>query len=224
MDYQHHPTFKASQPYITIIATTKQGKIYGETEFLKLFGDERLYTKDLSLNVLNEMNHGTVIFIDIDDYITKLSASSTQKLTHIGSHNTHVDVQKEVNLEHLVFFFKKMGVHYLDVSAGGIVISRMRGLKLLDEMRFTLAGQICGQTDVVESESGYGQQRIMRPLLFPILPLFEPSSNNNLNERKKGDSHVESFNPFNSTIVSFKGIRLLGESLLFFRCTLNYRK
>jgi len=40
--------------------------------------------------------------------------------------------------------YEKYGVRFLDVTAGGVVIGKLMWHKLIDEMRITLAGQICG--------------------------------------------------------------------------------
>ena len=83
----------------------------------------------------------------------------------------------------------------MDVSSGGKVINQFIDQKVLNEIRFTLAGQIAGPFDL----SG-----LPRPTLFPREDRF-------------------SFDPNTSPKINWKAVRGIGENLLFVRGLLEYR-
>ncbi|KAJ3100081.1 hypothetical protein HDU97_002517 [Phlyctochytrium planicorne] len=95
------------------------------------------------------------------------------------------------------FLRTNLDVKHLDVSAGGSVIRSLIDLKLLDEMRFTQAGQIAG---------GYAADGSARP------SLFHPRS-----------FQVESYNSSETPLIAWKGIRVIGEHLMFIRGQIEYR-
>ncbi|KAJ1551434.1 hypothetical protein HK096_011187 [Nowakowskiella sp. JEL0078] len=90
-----------------------------------------------------------------------------------------------------------LGIKFLDVSGGGRIIQEMRQLELLDEIRLTLAGQICGPLSKLS---------IARPVLFP-----------NLVETK-------SYTSQNSPLVEWVGIRMVGKYLIFLRVYTLFRQ
>jgi riboflavin biosynthesis pyrimidine reductase len=88
-----------------------------------------------------------------------------------------------------------LGIKYLDVSCGGSVIQKLRDLKLLDEIRYTISGQVCG---------GANEAGIERPTAFP----------------NGGNSYSEA----NSVLIRWIGIpRVLGDRLIFIRGAYEYR-
>jgi riboflavin biosynthesis pyrimidine reductase len=87
------------------------------------------------------------------------------------------------------------GIKFVDVSAGGKIISSLIELQLLSEIRYTMAGHIIGPLN-----STYEQ----RPSLFPA-------------DRK-------SFLPEKTPLVIWKGIRCLGDHFIFLRGVLDYTK
>jgi len=72
---------------------------------------------------------------------------------------------------------EKYDVKFLDVTAGGVVIGTFIKLKLVDEMRVTLAGQVCGAT------SSTGEAR---PPLFATAEPFSADNNPHLEFHKIG--------------------------------------
>jgi riboflavin biosynthesis pyrimidine reductase len=92
--------------------------------------------------------------------------------------------------------FSKLDIKFLDVSCGGTVIQKLRESKLLDEIRWTLSGQICG---------GFNDAGGERPTVFP----------------KKGG---KSYNVSNSVHVKWIGVpRVFGDRLIFIRGKYEYR-
>jgi len=87
-------------------------------------------------------------------------------------------------------------VKYLDVSTGGSVISQLLRLKLLDEVRMTTSGQICGPFNSA------GQ---LRPKIFPA--------------NKKDDVFTVGTTP----LIRNKGLRVMDDLFVFTRGTVTYR-
>lgn len=88
-----------------------------------------------------------------------------------------------------------LGIKYLDISCGGNVIRQLRDLKILDEIRWTLSGQVCG---------GMSEEGKERPTAFP----------------KEGRSYTEA----NSVLVKWIEVpRVLGDRLIFLRGEYEYR-
>ena len=89
---------------------------------------------------------------------------------------------------------REMGIEYLDVSAGGSLIRSLIDQGCLDEIRMSQVGHIAGRFNSL----GYA-----RPTLFP--------------------DNCKSYGPNENPLVSWKGIRTLGDHFVFFRGFLAYR-
>lgn len=87
-------------------------------------------------------------------------------------------------------------VKYLDVSTGGSVISQLIRLKLLDEVRMTTSGQICGPFNSA------GQ---LRPHCFPA------------------SGKDDFFTIGNTPLIRMKGVRIMDDLFIFTRGTITYR-
>jgi len=87
-------------------------------------------------------------------------------------------------------------VKYLDVSTGGSVISQLLRLKLLDEVRMTTSGQICGP---------YNSNGVLRPKTFPA--------------NQKDDVFTVGTTP----LIRNKGLRVMDDLFIFTRGTVTYR-
>ena len=108
------------------------------------------------------------------------------------------------------------GVERLDVSAGGVVIRDLIRLRLLDELRLTLAGQLCGPL----SSGG-----LLRPSLFPAVDVDGDAAA----AAAAADGPVATFGPESSPLLKYVGIRSIRQpgddhaSHLFLRCRMQYR-
>jgi hypothetical protein len=80
------------------------------------------------------------------------------------------------------------------VSCGGQVIADLLYRGLLDETRLTLAGQVVGPLN---------SQGLPRPRLFP--------------------SGSRSYDPHNSPLIAWKGVKTIGEHFVFLRGVYQYR-
>jgi len=87
-------------------------------------------------------------------------------------------------------------VKYLDVSTGGSVISQLLRLKLLDEVRMTTSGQICGP---------FNSSGQLRPKIFPA--------------NKEDDVFTVGTTP----LIRNKGLRVMDDLFIFTRGTVTYR-
>jgi len=87
-------------------------------------------------------------------------------------------------------------VKFLDVSTGGSVISQLLRLKLLDEVRMTTSGQICGPFNTS------GQ---LRPKTFPA------------------NAKDEVFTVGTTPLIRNKGLRVMDDLFIFTRGTVTYR-
>lgn len=94
----------------------------------------------------------------------------------------------------LLQHLRSCGIRYLDVSSGGQVIQKMIAMNALDELRMTSAGHIAGPLN---------SMGLRRPNLFP--------------------KSIESYGPQSSPLIAWKGIRTIGEHLIFFRGKITYR-
>eukprot|EP00026_Physarum_polycephalum_P013972 Phypoly_transcript_14435.p1 GENE.Phypoly_transcript_14435~~Phypoly_transcript_14435.p1 ORF type:complete len:287 (+),score=40.09 Phypoly_transcript_14435:97-957(+) len=90
-------------------------------------------------------------------------------------------------------FYEKYNIRFLDVTAGGVLIATFAKLKLLDEVRVTMAGQVCGAI------SSTGEKR---PTLFQT---------------------TEPFSHENNPHLQFHKIAVFGVNHLFLRNLVKYR-
>jgi riboflavin biosynthesis pyrimidine reductase len=127
----------------------------------------------------------------IEDAVTPLRSKTLEIITLPSMCDDSLDLTLLVS--HL---FSKLDIKFLDVSCGGTVIQKLRDLKLVDEIRWTLSGQICGAFNDVGDE---------RPTAFP----------------KKGG---KKYNELNSVHVKWIGVpRVFGDRLIFIRGKYEYR-
>jgi len=89
--------------------------------------------------------------------------------------------------------FEKYNIKFLDVTAGGVLIAAFAKLKLLDEIRVTMAGHVCGEI------SSTGEKR---PGLFTT---------------------TEPFTHENNPLVEFHKIGVFGVHHIFLRNLVKYR-
>lgn len=96
----------------------------------------------------------------------------------------------------MLLYLKQHGIDFLDVSSGGKVINSFINAGILDELRTTISGQICGPLNLKGAP---------RPRLFPT---GQTSS---------------SYSASSSPLVAWVGIRYLATHLVFYRGILEYR-
>ncbi|KAJ3396660.1 hypothetical protein HDU92_002286 [Lobulomyces angularis] len=103
--------------------------------------------------------------------------------------------KESIDLRKMLKLLKiRFKIDYLDVSSGGTVIQQFRDLNVVDELRMTISPQIVG----IKNSLG-----VDRPTIFP--------------------SSCKSYNCNNSPLLTWKGIRLLGERMIFLRGIYQYR-
>ena len=104
---------------------------------------------------------------------------------------------KGLDLKHVFETLRTiLKVKFLDVSTGGGVISQLLRLKLLDEVRMTTSGQICGP---------YNSAGQLRPKTFPA--------------NQKDDVFTVGTTP----LIRNKGLRVMDDLFIFTRGTVTYR-
>eukprot|EP01135_Chromosphaera_perkinsii_P007002 Nk52_evm3s659 gene=Nk52_evmTU3s659 len=106
---------------------------------------------------------------------------------------------------------QRYGVRYVDVSAGAEVCTQLLQLGLIDEIRVTMAGHVCGNS-TSGSGSGGGDvagAMLSRPELFR-------------GEGTEGEGPMV-FDAGKSPLVLYEGIRVIRPSHLFYRASLRYR-
>ncbi|KAI8911633.1 dihydrofolate reductase-like domain-containing protein [Gorgonomyces haynaldii] len=101
---------------------------------------------------------------------------------------------RDFDLAPLLRDLRSRGIQFLDVSVGGVLINEFLNLKLLDEMRNTMAGQIVGPL----AENGQ-----TRPSLFP--------------------SSRPSYSKHTAPLIAWHKMRYLGTHFVFFRGFVQYR-
>ena len=153
----------------SIIITTETGKNNLENQY---YGDG---TFDKDLNFYKYLENGNTCIKIFD---------STEPNGNILSNFSNIfkELKKEYN------------INFMDVSGGGRLISSLIEEKIINEMRLTIAGQLCG------SLNSNGERR---PTLFP--------------------STKKSYTPETAPFISHKSIRLHKDQWMFLRSTVNYR-
>ncbi|KAI8893890.1 hypothetical protein BC833DRAFT_606872 [Globomyces pollinis-pini] len=102
----------------------------------------------------------------------------------------------QVDIKAMFKQLKAANINYLDICSGGSFKRQCLDLGILDEIRMTQAGQIAGF---------YNSQGEKRPTVFPDNPA------------------AMNFIPQNAPLVAWKGIRTIGEHLIFYRGLVTYR-
>ncbi|KAL2917810.1 hypothetical protein HK105_202683 [Polyrhizophydium stewartii] len=105
-----------------------------------------------------------------------------------------------VDLRALFARLRKAGIAFLDVSAGGSLIRHCIDCGLLDEMRWTMAGQLAGPLD---------QSGVPRPAMFPTSGTF---------------AKYESYTPHETPLLAIRGVRAAGDHLIMFRGEWEHRR
>ncbi|KAI8613890.1 hypothetical protein BC830DRAFT_1169878 [Chytriomyces sp. MP71] len=171
-DYAHHALFNASDLYVVVI-TTETDRIAAETAYLasrSMDSASKLWEGQAPANAV-----GTVRFVSLSSAVSNIA---------------------EVHLPTALHFIKhELGVHFLEVDAGGSTIHRMIDLKLVDEMRWTQTGQLIGSRDA---------GGLHRPSLL-------------------GAEGMASYDAKTSVVFRTLGIRAIGDHHLFMRYALEYR-
>jgi len=111
---------------------------------------------DLSHHIFHHPDLHTLIFTTplgnekITPQLHKLPTPSLTKIEVVRTENESASAKNKYNFDGADFktiaklLRTKYDVKYLDVTAGGIVIGTMVHNKLVDEMRVTVASQVCG--------------------------------------------------------------------------------
>lgn len=125
-------------------------------------------------------------------------------------YNTSISVIESVSggvdWEKLLFILKhSYSVNYLDVSAGGNVISSLISRHLIDEVRLTISSHFISPVD---------SQRFLRPTIFPL------SLHNALLASQESTS---TFLPGESPLVVLEALRFEGLYHIFIRGRVEYR-
>ncbi|KAI9360009.1 hypothetical protein DFJ73DRAFT_816322 [Zopfochytrium polystomum] len=178
---------------VVIVITSDQGKARGEDGFLSARPDNRNRLRKLPAD-------GRLAHEPEPGTVTFVAFDRVPGSPPGGSHSSSwVDLEKVMS-----WLRTHAGIRRLDVSAGGTLIRRLIDLKLLDELRITQAGQIAGF---------FNSNMEPRPTLFP----------RDATGAGKIWPPPESFQPNNSPLLAYKGVRLIGEHFIFIRSVLEYR-
>jgi len=131
----------------------------------------------------------------IKSQLHKLPSSTLTKIEVIGDSTEKHNFDGEDFKTIMGLLRTKYDIKLLDVTAGGIVIGSMVWHKLVDEMRVTVAGQVCGPAAL---------GAIPRPTLFIPPPGVI-------------------FNHNNNPLLKYTKIGIFGEHHIFIRATVQYR-